>query len=690
MFQNFMLNKKFTLLIIWLLGIGIGLPPLANNSHPTNDSILHIHQVEQMEQAYKNGQPLIDHWDPTIGLGYPFLRTYSHCYHFLLWVSSKILPMFSLNQINHFLILLIWSLWPLSLYFGLIKLNLKPEIALYSAFLAPLIHSSLRFGISVETYFGYGLAPNLLGLVFLPIALGLSWRYCIFRERPAVTLIFMVLTWFSHLMMGYILCISLAIFIAISTIEQITDALQIIVRFGCVCIFTLLASLFFLFPFLEDGELINKTGLESITYWDSYSITHIFSTFIKGDFLDYGLRIPIISILLLIGLLFPQKKKWWYNPYFWSFIFWLCMFCGRKSWNIFHYTLPLSDKISFERLVVACQFFAIVLSAHGLFYVISSCRKIDTRVLRDTVLYLLFFSFLAHIFFNLELNWITNQEKIKLIQETGRSDPSQEQLIKDIGRTSEDGSRLLVPFGISNHELEISALTLSNSIDHVGFQWHTMSHNSDFLYDLNWNRHDHLSLFAIKYTILPKNVKSPPHLKKLQHGSMFNLSSVSNYEGLFTFGQIESALNGPPSEHRMLIKDWMNSDHLRKKEFLGFNVMNSKVPINKTTHVKSNFSYQGPKVLEDGVFGYEINMSTDQSGFLIGKFTWHPGWTAKVDEVQVPTIMVSPSLTAIKIQPGTHDVVFHFEPSNRRIWLILLSFVCILLFPFIPLGKPKI
>ncbi|MBI5613646.1 hypothetical protein HY947_01870 [Candidatus Gottesmanbacteria bacterium] len=48
---------------------------------------------------------------------------------------------------------------------------------------------------------------------------------------------------------------------------------------------------------------------------------------------------------------------------------------------------------------------------------------------------------------------------------------------------------------------------------------------------------------------------------------------------------------------------------------------------------------------------------------VILRQTYHPSWVATVDGKRVESFSIFPFFTAIKVSPGTHDIVFSYEPS---------------------------
>ena len=66
----------------------------------------------------------------------------------------------------------------------------------------------------------------------------------------------------------------------------------------------------------------------------------------------------------------------------------------------------------------------------------------------------------------------------------------------------------------------------------------------------------------------------------------------------------------------------------------------------------------------------EINKEC-QNCLVVFKMTYHPNWQATVDNQKVDKIMVFPSFMALKLNPGTHTVSFHYQPNFFKLPLLI-------------------
>ena len=58
------------------------------------------------------------------------------------------------------------------------------------------------------------------------------------------------------------------------------------------------------------------------------------------------------------------------------------------------------------------------------------------------------------------------------------------------------------------------------------------------------------------------------------------------------------------------------------------------------------------------------NVESDKSGVVVFSEIYYPGWTATVDDVEVPLGRVNYVLRALQVKPGKHRVVLSFFPRS--------------------------
>ena len=64
-----------------------------------------------------------------------------------------------------------------------------------------------------------------------------------------------------------------------------------------------------------------------------------------------------------------------------------------------------------------------------------------------------------------------------------------------------------------------------------------------------------------------------------------------------------------------------------------------------------------------------IDTTADAPAYLVLTDTWFPGWRASVDGVAEPVLRANHALRAVRLGPGTHEVVFQYRPGSVMLGL---------------------
>jgi uncharacterized membrane protein YfhO len=63
---------------------------------------------------------------------------------------------------------------------------------------------------------------------------------------------------------------------------------------------------------------------------------------------------------------------------------------------------------------------------------------------------------------------------------------------------------------------------------------------------------------------------------------------------------------------------------------------------------------------------WHARVSLSQTGYLLQREAWYPGWRARVDGVEVPVVRADSVFRAVPLSPGTHDVEVFFDSSSFK------------------------
>jgi hypothetical protein len=76
----------------------------------------------------------------------------------------------------------------------------------------------------------------------------------------------------------------------------------------------------------------------------------------------------------------------------------------------------------------------------------------------------------------------------------------------------------------------------------------------------------------------------------------------------------------------------------------------------------------------------EIVATTDQPGYLILADSWYLGWNAFVDGQPAPIYRANVIFRAVRIEPGTHDIVFEYRPPSFALGALISAASLLIVF----------
>jgi len=85
----------------------------------------------------------------------------------------------------------------------------------------------------------------------------------------------------------------------------------------------------------------------------------------------------------------------------------------------------------------------------------------------------------------------------------------------------------------------------------------------------------------------------------------------------------------------------------------------------------------------------EIKATTDQPGYLVLADSWYPGWNAFVNGQPAPIQRANVIFRAVRIEPGTHDIVFEYRPLSFALGASISAASLLIVFGIAMLGLGK-
>jgi len=92
---------------------------------------------------------------------------------------------------------------------------------------------------------------------------------------------------------------------------------------------------------------------------------------------------------------------------------------------------------------------------------------------------------------------------------------------------------------------------------------------------------------------------------------------------------------------------------------------------------------RGDAKINSAIYGHdriEIDVETDQNGFLVISDSYHPGWRAEVDGIKTKIFRANYIMRAIPIESGRHKIVFTFHtPLKLTFWTVAVGWLILAL-----------
>ncbi|MDO8451655.1 MAG: hypothetical protein Q7S76_02190 [bacterium] len=380
---------------------------------------------------------LADHWVPNWAQGYNLPYYYSHIPQILIVASHKffsfflsLFPLhasrFTLFLYYHWVIYLLLSFFPLSMFLALRVLRLPWLTAGIGALLASQISTDGLYGLDPPSFLwrGYGLSSQLFAMIWLPLAVAWTIRY--FEEALSVkrealriptnvslspfpfplfaSVLFLVLTTMGHLGIGMMAFLAVGV-IAISGPvmsllkgkhwEEIVksskcnfnsftrlDSLRFIdARLVRLFVYSFIFLSYWLVPIFLTNDFHNISFWDPVWKFNSYGWKEILTKLFNGDLFDFG-RLPVFTGLVLVGtgVALSGKREAGRNeeklsfpftlyPLAFLLLFFLFLSFGRTTWGSLIDLIPGMAEFHLHRMIVGVHLAGLFLAPIGLAWI---------------------------------------------------------------------------------------------------------------------------------------------------------------------------------------------------------------------------------------------------------------------------------------------------------------------------------
>ena len=386
---------------------------------------------------------LFDHWVPEWAEGYPLPFYYSHLPQIAIVTSYHLLvvPVCVLTATEcsfffyyHLLTYLVLSFFPLSLMMAMRTMGFSPLVQVFAALFASHISTDGLYGMDNSSYLwrGYGLSSQLFAWFFMPLAFAYTFRALEARrskletrnesrslrlensmiQLPAshqfstfkfpvssLAILFLFLTLSSHFGLGYITLMSLAplVFMSFNRREIIVRGKKLVRIVGI----TVALLSYWLIPFIKEANFNAISVWDPVWKFNSFGYFEVLSKFFKGELIDFGRGLPVLTMLTLVGFFavllggkegaegkerLEKKSSLQLQPSIFQlptsaplallFPFWLLLFFGRTTWGPLLKFIPGLEGYHLHRFLNGLHLSVLFLAPIGAAWVVSFANRI--------------------------------------------------------------------------------------------------------------------------------------------------------------------------------------------------------------------------------------------------------------------------------------------------------------------------
>jgi hypothetical protein len=664
-----------------------------------NDHVLHFGLIVRANETWQAGGNPRDAWIPYWGLGFPLLRYYQHGSHlavvFVFRLMRGIIPLYDVFKAFHLGLLVVA---PASVFLGARLLGFTRLTAGFAALSMSALAAEpeeryfLGFQAQTYTWFGFGLFPQLAGMVLFAPAIGAVHRAVLERRRFGLALLLLSATWLCHLVLGYMACLLGAL--AVFRPEARKRRLRVAKDLAGLYAATFLVASYIVLPSLLESGLLHRSVWEKAEYWDSFGHERVLRALVAGDLLD-GDRLPVLTALALVGAILAAttatviEERGAGRFAVLAFCLAIALYFGRPTWGALLKALPLSDYLPMHRWICAVQYCGVLLSGVALaWFWRLSCRG---PALRGTVVAtLLTASLLGPA---LRSSWTSSQVEADVLRRAEhayrRHGKGITELLWDVHRRDlEHPGRAYAGRGWDwgkDYTLGFTPVYMlwsAYGIAAIGHMFQ-MSLNSDLEAEFDPRRKDHHDLFNVRYLFHRDKSRLPPFAGVYASGPGVYAATVET-PGYFDVVGADLFYAGQGRDLLELNRHFISGHLHGSRRFVQIGVTSGDRPradqraLEDPTdlHAASKEAWRPPSgtVLQswghDDRFGARVRL--DDPAHILFRMTYHPNWQAFVDGEPRTSVMLSPSFIGIPVGRGAHRVEMRYVSTG---WTTVLFYV---------------
>jgi hypothetical protein len=703
LFQGLILHDELTLAV-------------ADTPTEVNDHILHAQLAERIAAGIGHGGALTDPWIPEWGQGFPVLRYYQHLPHLAVVAAAAIIPGLSRFETFKVVNLALLMLIPFAFALGARWLGMTAwSAAISGVFSVSLsVAPDFPYGLGIQTatftWDGGGLFPQLFATVMAPLALGATVHAIVHGRREGRALLFLWLTWMSHLVLGYAVCMLAACVLVRQDLAggRRGGSLRLAALYGVLC----LAISALLLPSLLESPILSHSIWEDPVYWDSHGAGPVLSALASGRLLDGG-QFPVLTTALGAGVIFagwqavrgggPGTMARGGALFLVAALsVALVLFFGRNALGgLTASFLPFSENLPFHRFICAVQLVSVWLGALGLAALASQVFGMGRRLHRGVgvALATVLVGAVSSPGLLRANEAATKRREMReaLLEASRREWPAAEAALDRVdairrarggrayGGASWDWGRNYVVGGIPMY-----LRWATHDIPAISYMFHTMGRMSDVETAFSPERRDHWELFDVR-VMMTNRPETLPSFANIE--GRFGPHIVASVDSEGPLGLVRSryfidtrrmtatdrfefakafVASGWHAADEFPRVGWRAEDRPAKGEVLWATPTVFPPPVN-VPNVRGKVEIASER---DDALSAEVTLEED--AILLVRKTFHPAWQVRVDGREVTPVMLAPSFLGVPLGAGTHKVEIAYRGSAGYAVLWWVGPICVL------------
>lgn len=674
----------FNAIVLW--------PEVAIPTANVNDDAEHAAFVARADNALSNGENVIDHWLPTIDLGFPEFFYYQHLPHLAVVALGRMtFGLIDLFVLFNFVRWLLLVTFPLTVLWAVRHMSFGDTAAAVSAAAASLLSADHRYGFEYDSYVwrGLGLYTQIWAMHLSFVALAFLYGLLAHGRGVKRTTIALAVFALSHLIYVYMMAIStIVLFLAHVRRSSVRGQIAQLAAVGGG---VLLITAYMWVPFvLQTGYLSNSPYLQPEKF-ASYGAPTILTWFATGELFDHG-RFPIFTLLLGVGIVASLAQRTRLGLSVVALLaLWLWFYSGRSAIGPLFAWLPLHDGLLFHRFIGGVDIAGIILIGVGgsaLWELVMG--RWMTRLVRPVpalraiaavaAIVVFFAPALAErrTYYGYQTTWlqqtrdaIAADADLRTILSTLHRAPAGRVyagLSSNWGRT--------LNFGLGFNSVHVYQLLTAEGFATLSPPFGGQSLNSDLQFDFNDQDPAQYDLYNVRYVIASPPISLPRFLTPvaITPGYILYEAPTSGYAELVSLSDAEAFRTQAALFARM--RAFVNGPGPRSRTYARFNF-----PAQADGVVGGEVSgcavpaVSGEVVLPARI---AVDLGCETASPAILKVTYHPDWVVTVDGAAVPTFMASPSYLGFMLPAGQHHVVAEYRSAPMKGPLLILGGVGVL------------